>query len=141
MKKIILLSVFLSSILFCKAQVDSAKIVSKNPITVNGTLWKGIKYSYNGTPNMDIRKVRTMLNIDNQNATLLKQAKNAKLISRIVAVTGGIFLGFGLNSYLSQADFNVPVIVGGAALIGLSLPISSLSIRKMKKAVGRYNAK
>gem|GEM_PF-4373710 len=141
MKKIILLSLFVTSILVCNAQVDSAKITSNNPIIVNGTLWKGITYSYKGTPNVDIRKVRTMLNIDNQNAILLKQAKNAKLISRITAVTGGIFLGFGLNSYLSRADFNVPVIVGGAALIGASIPISSLSISKMKKAVGRFNAK
>ncbi|TAF46547.1 MAG: hypothetical protein EAZ51_01000 [Sphingobacteriales bacterium] len=141
MKKFVFVILFIGSFLLCKAQTDSTKISLNKPITLHGNIWKGVKYSYGGSNNVDIRKIRTMLNIDNQNTVLLKQAQNAKLISRITAVVGGICVGFGLNSYLSQADFNVPLVVSGAALIGVSLPLSSLSVSKMKKAVGRYNTK
>ncbi len=141
MKKFIFLSLLIASFLMCRAQTDSTKITPKSNITLTGNMWKGIKYSYNGSNNVDIRKIRTMLNIDNTNATLIKQAKNAKIISRVAAVAGGICLGFGINSYLGEADFNTPLIVTGGVLIGVSLPISSLSVNKMRGAVKRYNAR
>jgi hypothetical protein len=141
MKKLIFLSLLITSFVMGKAQTDSTQITPKNTITINGNMWKGVKYSYNGSNNVDIRKIRTMLNIDNTNAILMKQAKNAKIISRVAAVAGGICLGFGINSYLGEADFNTPLIVTGGVLIGVSLPLSSLSVNKMRRAVKRYNAR
>jgi hypothetical protein len=141
MKKIAFLALLVTSFLLCQAQTDSSQIALKNKITLNGNMWKGVKYSYSGSNNVDIRKIRTMLNIDNQNATFIKQAQCAKIIGRVTAVTGGICLGFGINDILGGGKFNVPLMAIGGGLIGVSIPISSLSVSKMRKAVNRYNAK
>ena len=141
MKKITLLLILLSSVFFCNAQTVSPQTTLKDTITLNGNMWKGIKYTYQGNNNVDIRRIKKMLNIDKQNLLLIKQAHNAKLLSMVAAVSGGICLGFGLNSYLANGDFNVPLMATGGMLVGVSLPLSSISIKKMKQAVSRFNKK
>lgn len=141
MKKNTLLLILTLSVIVCKAQLQIPVTTVKDTITLNGNMWKGIKYSYQDSKNVDIRRIRKMLNIDSKNALLIKQAQNAKLISRVAAVTGGICLGFSVTSFIADGKVNVPIVATGGALVAFSLPISYISIKKMKQAVFRYNSK
>ncbi len=141
MKKIGLLVILISSVIFCKAQLPMPQTTVKDTISINGNMWKGIKYSYQESKNVEIRRIRKMLNIDSENALLIKQAQNAKLISRVAAVAGGIFLGFSVTSFIADGKVNVPIVATGGALVAVSLPISHISIKKMRQAVLRYNLK
>lgn len=141
MKKITLLLILISSVIFCNAQIPMPQTTVKDSITINGNIWKGIKYSYQDSKNVEIRRIRKMLNIDSKNALLIKQAKNAKLISRVAAVAGGICLGFSLTSFIADGKVNVPIVATGGALVAVSLPISFISTKKMRQAVFRYNSK
>lgn len=140
MKKFLLLSVLISAVFFCQAQTSDIYTPKKDTLTLNGNMWKGVKYSYQGVNNVDIRKVRKMLNIDNQNAKLIRQAKTAKVVSMVAAVTGGLSIGVSVNTWLAGGEFSVPFAAVGGGLMALSLPISSLSVKKMRKAVARFNA-
>ncbi len=141
MKKIALLTILLAWVFFCNAQTQIPQTTVKDSINLNGNMWRGVKYSYQDSKNVDIRRIRKMLNIDSENGLLIKQAQNAKLISRVAAVAGGICLGFSATSFIADGKVNVPIIAAGGALVAISLPISSIYIRKMRKAVFRYNSK
>jgi hypothetical protein len=43
MKKLIFLSLLITSFVMGKAQTDSTQITPKNTITINGNMWKGVK--------------------------------------------------------------------------------------------------
>lgn len=140
MKKFILLAVLIFVAVFCNAQTSNVNTPQKDSLILNGDMWKGVKYSYQGVNNVDIRKVRKMLNIDNQNAILMRQAKTSKVISLVSAVAGVLCVGVSVNTWLAGGDFNVPFAAVGGGLMAFSLPISSLSVKKMRKAVARFNA-
>lgn len=141
MKKIALLTILLVSVIFCNAQIPMPQAAVKDSIILNGNMWKGVKYSYQDSKNVDIRRIRKMLNIDSKNSLLIKQAQNAKLISRVAAVAGGICLGFSVTTFIADGKINVPIVATGGALVAISLPISYISIKKMRQAVFRYNSK
>lgn len=141
MKKFLLLAVLFLAVSFCKAQTSNMDTPKRDSLILYGNMWKGVKYSYQGVNNVDIRKVRKMLNIDNQNATLMRQSKTAKVVSLVSAVSGALSIGISVNTWLAGGEFSVPFAAVGGGLMALSLPISSLSVKKMKKAVARFNAR
>jgi hypothetical protein len=140
MKKILFLTLLISTVFFCKAQTISSNLPVKDSLVLKGDFWKGVKYSYQGVDNVDIRKVRKTLNIDNENAMLMHQAKTTKVISMVSAVAGGMSMGVSVSTWLAGGKFSVPLFASGAGLMALSLPISALSVKKMRKAVARFNA-
>lgn len=139
MKKTTLLLFITLSVIICKAQLQISN--NRDSISLYGNMWKGIKYSYQDSKNVDIRRIKKTLNIDNENAKLIKKAESAKLVSRVLAVAGGICLGFSVTSFIADGKINVPIVATGGSLIAISLPLNYISIKKMKEAVTRYNIK
>ena len=141
MKKFLLLSVLISAVFFCQAQTSDIYTPKKDTLTLNGNMWKGVKYSYQGVNNVDIRKVRKMLNIDSENAKLMREAKTRKVMSMVSVATGGLCIGASVNTWLAGGKFNVPLVVFGGQLMLISLPLSSASVKKMRQAVARFNTR
>lgn len=73
---------------------------------------------------------------------LMKKARNQYALANVFAFAGGAAAGYTLSTALSARGnkSHVPVGVGAAiGLIGVAIPISISSTRKMHRAVGLYN--
>lgn len=141
MKKIIIVAFLVISAICLKAQNTKPNVIVKDSIYMYGGILKGYKFAYRDTKNVEIRRLRTMLNIDKENATYLKKAKTSKIVSTITGVVGGVLVGFSTASFIAGADINrvAPITIAGGALIAISIPLSIGYGKNMRKAVGRFN--
>ncbi len=77
---------------------------------------------------------------DQEAYALAKSAKSNYIASQVVGGIGGFVVGWNLGTAIGGGKPNWTIAGMGAALIIVSIPITSNSIKKMKKAVDHYNS-
>ncbi|WP_350292611.1 hypothetical protein [uncultured Croceitalea sp.] len=115
------------TMVFCSAQLIEMQKVSG-----------GYKYSQNGNQ----LKMRDMVNImePNQQAfNFIKKAQSNQSLASVIGFIGGGLVGWPIGTAIGGGDANWALAGVGAALIGVSIPISSSANKKAKQAVEVYN--
>ena len=99
----------------------------------------GYKFTQNGNKLSFSQLVDAMKN-DQEAYALAKSAKSNYIASQVVGGVGGFVVGWNLGTAIGGGKPNWTIAGMGAALIIVSIPITSNSIKKMKKAVDHYNS-
>jgi hypothetical protein len=130
MKNILLLIIFLYPCdVFCQ----------KDTIDVQKT-FGGYRYMKNGQK-LNSKELLNTLSIYPLAFNEAKVAKSNSICANILAFSGGILVGWYIGSQINgqSNDNQVGLLAAGGGLIGISIPLSLKSNKKMKTAVDLYN--
>jgi len=95
---------------------------------------------YQGNQGLSMKQMVEIMQPNEAAYMEMKSARSNSILGSVIGFAGGFMVGFPLGSALAGGEPNWALAGVGAALIVVSIPISSSASKKAVKAVDIYNS-
>jgi len=124
---------------YVTAQIKTEFLTSKPDFITLKKSFFGYKFYMNGRA-YPIDQIADLMKTNNEAYQLIRATRSNNTVSGIVGFIGGALMGWPIGRALGGEEMNWKIFALGAAITGVSIPISISAANKAKQAVKVWNS-
>ena len=94
---------------------------------------------YKGDVRIDARQFVKQMESNREAFAIATKAKSNYDVSNVLGFIGGFMIGWPLGTAIGGGEPEWGLAIGGAAIVGIAIPIQSSASKKFRSAAGIYN--